>query len=179
MQLKSIITDRLVLREITPSVLDFIYSNYNDSGLMNFFNCSAEQLVEEKEKYKQGLSMFNKSFLYFQLIDKRSSAIIGWCGYHTWYVDHFRAELGYGITNLDFREKGLMREAMKEVIAYGFNEMNLNRIEAMVADYNTASLKTIKRLNFVQEGRMRQHYLDNGKLEDSLIFALLKDDYKD
>ena len=166
------------MREITPSVLDFIYGNYNDSGLMNFFNCSADQLVEEKEKYKKGLSMFNKSFLYFQLIDKESNTIIGWCGYHTWYTDHFRAEIGYGITNLDFREKGLMREAMDKVIPYGFNEMNLNRIEALVADYNTASLKTINRFKFIQEGKMRQHYMSNGKLEDSLVFALLKDDYK-
>lgn len=177
MQFKQIETDRLILREITPEVMGFVFKNYTDSGLMVFFNFDEERLATEKDRFEKGLTTFNKSFLYFQLIDKKSKTVIGWCGYHTWYLDHFRAELGYGITDLNFREKGLMREAMKVVVDYGFNEMKLNRIEAFVADYNFASLKTIQRLNFKQEGRLIQHYLSEGKLEDSLVYALLKEGY--
>lgn len=178
MQFNHINTDRLILREITQEVMDFVFGNYSDSGLMNFFNYSEEQLAVEKEKYNKGYSTFNRTFLYFFLIDKESKKLIGWCGYHTWYVDHFRAEIGYQMIDKNFREKGLMREAIKAVIDYGFNEMKLNRVEAMVAEYNTTSLKLLERLNFKQEGCLKKHYLVNDKYEDSLVFGLLKEDYQ-
>lgn len=178
MQFKQIETERLFLRAITPEVMDFVFDNYTDSGLMDFFNHDEEQLEVERDRYKKGYTSFNKSFLYFQLIDKKSNVVIGWCGYHTWYFIHFRAELGYGMTNVDYREQGLMREALKAIIDYGFNEMKLNRVEAFVADYNMASLKTIARLNFKEEGRLVQHYLSDGNFEDSLVFALLQEDYE-
>ena len=63
MQFNQIETDRLTLREITPEVMDFVYKNYTDSGLMDFFNLDEDVLAKEKDKYEKGLTTFNKSFL--------------------------------------------------------------------------------------------------------------------
>ena len=179
MQFHQIRTDRLILREINPKVMEFVFENYSNSGLMNFFNYDEKQLVAERENYKKGHSTFNKSFAYFQLIVKDSDTIIGWCGYHTWYQDHFRAEIGYGITDLRYRQKGLMHEAMAVIVDYGFYTLKLNRIEAFIADYNTASLKILEKFKFKHEGCLKQHYLSNGKLEDSHVYGLLKEDAPD
>jgi ribosomal-protein-alanine N-acetyltransferase len=135
MQFNHINTDHLILREISQSVMDFVYGNYSDSGLAQFFGYNYDQLKVERAKHEKGFSTFNQTFLYFQLIDKESEKIIGWCGYHTWYLDHARAEIGYGITDVKFRQKGLMSEALVAIIPYGFNELKLNRIEAMAAEY--------------------------------------------
>lgn len=178
MQFNHIKTERLILREISQSVMDFVYSNYSDSGLAQFFGYNYDQLKLERAKHEKGFSTFNKTFLYFQLIDKESEKIIGWCGYHTWYLDHARAEIGYGITDVEFRQKRLMSEALDAIIPYGFNEMELNRIEALAAEYNTASIKSLERHNFVKEGVLKAHYLENDQYEDSTIFGLLKKDFK-
>ena len=60
---------------------------------------------------------------------------------------------------------------------YGFSEMDLHRVEALTATYNTASISTLKKFGFMFEGTLREHYNVEGVMEDSVMFALLKHEY--
>jgi len=51
--------------------------------------------------------------------------VIGWCGFHTWYTDHHRAEIGYGIYKDEFKKQGFMTEALEAVLEYGFENFYL------------------------------------------------------
>jgi len=77
----------------------------------------------------------------------------------------------------DYKRKGLMSEAVKTIIEYGFKELKLNRLEALVGKNNTASLRIIEKNNFVKEGVLKQHYYLNNGFEDSIVFSLLAEDY--
>lgn len=179
MHFETLTTEHLCLRQLCPEVFDYIYKAYSDDALMDFLGLeSAEALEKEKEKYRKGLSTFNKSFSYFQIIDKKTEKIIGWCGFHTWYLDHDRAEIGYGLYDEHFRGKGIMTEAMKPIIHYGFHKMNLNRIEAFISPNNNASLRLIEKFGFAQEGLLSEHYQKDGIMEDSAVFSLLQRNYK-
>lgn len=179
MEFEKLTTDRLILRILSPEVYDFIYQNFTAEEQMKFLGlASAEELATEKNKYDKGLSMFNKSFRGFQLIDKASEKIIGWCGYHTWYTEHNRAEIGYGLFDDSFKQKGLMSEALPPIIEFGFITMKLHRIEALVATYNIPSLKLLDKMNFQKEGVLREHYFVNDRMEDSVAFSLLKSEWK-
>ena len=179
MKMEELTTDRLILRLLTPEVYDFIYQNYSTVEQMEFLGLSSEEeLATEKNKYDHGLSMFNKSFRGFQLIDKTSEKIIGWCGYHTWYLEHNRAEIGYGLFDDAFKQKGFMSEALPTIIEYGFVTMKLHRIEALAATYNIPSLKLLDKLNFQKEGVLREHYLVDDRMEDSVVFSLLRSEFK-
>lgn len=70
-----------------------------------------------------------------------------------------------------------MTEALTEVLAYGFNELNLHRIQALVADKNIASKRLLQHFNFRLEGVSREDYCVNGKNEDSTIYSLLKPEW--
>lgn len=178
MKFEKLITDRLILRILTPEVYDYIYQNFSPVEQMKFLGLSSEEeLATEKGKYDKGLSMFNKSFRVFQLIDKSSEKIIGWCGYHTWYVDHNRAEIGYGLFDDAFKQKGFMSEALLPIIEYGFVTMKLHRIEAFAASYNIPSLKLLGKMNFKKEGVLREHYFVNDRMEDSVVYSLLKNEF--
>ena len=107
-------------------------------------------------------------------MDKSTEKIIGWCGFHTWYLDHFRAEIGYGLFDENFKNKGIMTEAMKAILEYGFKQMKLHRIEAFIGTYNIPSLKLVEKFGFTKEGILRNHYLKNNVLEDSAVFSLLQ-----
>ncbi|MDX2360140.1 MAG: GNAT family protein [Crocinitomicaceae bacterium] len=175
MKIESLATSRLELRMATPEVYDFVFDDLTDERALDFFGFEdQDKLIIEKERHAKGLKTFNKSFLYFFLIDSESNKNIGWCGYHTWYLDHHRAELGYGFTDMSYEGKGLMTEAIERVLSYGFEEMNLHRIEAFVSPENTPSLKIMEKNNFRKEGHLKEHYFKNGIAEDSLVFALLK-----
>lgn len=178
MEFETIETTRLILRKMTPNVYKFIYENYTNSQCIHFLGLhSEEELAVEKENFKNGLSSYDKTFLYFQLIEKTSMKVIGMCGFVRHYPAHFRAEFGYALNKDEFKNKGYMSEVGAIIIDYGFQKMNLNRIEAMVGSENTPSLKIIGKLGFTKEGVMKQHYLRNNIFEDSVIFSLLQKDW--
>lgn len=174
MEFNIITTERLKLRKITPEVFQFVFSNYEDSEIMKFFGYSEESLQVWKDRLDKGLTMFNKTLLYFHILDKDADALIGWCGYHTWYENHRRAEIGYEIYDESYKGKGIMTEAMHPILDYGFNEMNLHRIEALVEPNNVGSLKIMDNFGFIQEGHLKEHYIKDGTIEDSLVFALFR-----
>ena len=178
MNFETLKTDRLILRKLSPNDFRYIFENYSEEDIKSFLgHNSDEDYKKEKNRYQNGYTTYNRSFEYFQIIDKTSMNIIGGCGFHNWYFEHRRAELGYALTNENFRGQGIMSEALKVVIDYGFNKMNLHRIEALIGSENIPSLKLMKKFNFIKEGVLRQHYFINNEFEDSNIFSRLKTDY--
>lgn len=177
MEFKYLKTKRLKLRFVDQAVMDFVFQIFNDDELAAFFGyLTAEELEEAKKKYKGGLSTYDRKFINFLLIDPSGRAM-GGCGFHTWYLTHNRAEIGYGLYREDDKRKGYMSEAIEAVVEYGFKEMNLHRIEALVGPDNIGSQKLVKRLGFQYEGHMREHFFSNGNMDDSLMFGLLQRDY--
>lgn len=179
MKFETIQTERLLLRKLTDDDYSYIFQHLSDTAIMQLLNIETlDKLEIEKQKQEKGYSTFNKRFLIFQLLDKETQQIIGWCGYHTWYIDHGRAEIGYGLIDEHTKGKGLMSEALKAVLRYGFEQMQLNRVEAFVAPENIPSLKLVDKFNFTREGQLRKHYLKDGNLEDSVVFGLLEEEWK-
>lgn len=64
------------------------------------------------------------------------------------------------------------------MVRYGFENMQLNRIEATITPGNDPSIKVLNKMNFIQEGIVRERDLIKGKLEDGIIMAILKREYK-
>lgn len=179
MQFKEIHTERLTLRAITPEVYDYIHNNFGNTELMEFLGlASAEDLAAEKEKYSKGYATHNRTFVLFQIIDKATGRMIGGCGYHTWFPKHNRAEIGYDLKHEEDKRKGFMTEAVQAVLDYGFTEMGLHRVEAIAADYNEPSIRIINKFGFSYEGRLREHYNVGGVMEDSVMYSLLKHEFK-
>ena len=175
MEFEYLQTQRLKLRRFDAKCLNYVFEHFTGQELFDFFGAQTnDDLVKPRRWYEGTIETYNKKILFFHLIDKASKKVIGWCGYHTWYVDHRRAEIGYGLFADEWKQQGLMSEAMAAVIAYGFGPMNLNRIEAFVKPDNEASLALLKKNNFRYEGLFRQHFNSNGVLEDSAAYGLLR-----
>lgn len=178
MNLEYIETSRLRLRKITASHYTYVFENFNETEVKMFFGSSSHQdYLMEKRRNEGGLETFNRSFVVWHIIEKNSGTVIGWCGYHTWYLDHDRAELGYGLFEEKHKRKGIMSETLRAVLAYGFEEMNLTRIEAFTATDNIASIGVVEKFGFQYEGRLRQHYKVNGHAHDSNVYSLLRSEY--
>ena len=172
-------TGRLLLRLINPEIYNQILDTYDDEAIRKYFGfTNTIEIEQEKARYRQGMTMSGRTFLYFHLLEKESSEVMGWCGYHTWLLQHRRAEIGYVLNDDKYKGKGYMKEALPPIIKYGFETMKLHRIEALVSPDNVPSLKLLKGLGFREEGHLREHYMKNNKLEDSLMFSLLETDPK-
>jgi len=160
-------------------MIAFMFENYTDDEIKKLFGLISDaEFNTEKMKYEGGYKTYNRTILSFLLVLKSNNEIIGRCGYHNWYSDHRRAELGYALSKDENKKMGYMSEAVKAVLEYGFNLMNLNRIEAYIGPLNIASQNLVKKNGFILEGNLRQHYIKDGEIQDSLIFSLLKENYK-
>ncbi|ARU59941.1 alanine acetyltransferase [Tumebacillus avium] len=74
--------------------------------------------------------------------------------------------------------KGYTSEAVRQTVEYGFQELNLHRIEAGVMPHNLGSIRVLEKAGFVKEGIARQNVLINGKWEDHQVLAIINENYK-
>jgi len=69
----------------------------------------------------------------------------------------------------EFRGKGLISEAIKVVVKFGFDVMKLHSIEALIDPDNIASEKVLQKNGFVKE-----EYLTENEFFDTVIYSRLK-----
>ncbi len=87
------------------------------------------------------------------------------------------AQLGYWIGQ-PHANKGYMSEAVRAVSGFCFDQLALNRVEAACLINNGPSTRVLENAGFSHEGIARKYLKINGKWQDHLLYALLKDDYR-
>jgi len=173
-------TERLLLRELTPAIFNDLFLKSTKKEIMAYLNLKTKQeYADMEERYTKGITTYFHDFKGFHLIDRQSNQIIGHCDYHTWVPGHRRAEIGYAITNEKYKNQGLMTEALESILTFGFEHMNLFRVEALIPTFNTPSRNLVQHFNFKREGLLRNYYLVDGFLEDTAIFSLLKPEFEE
>ncbi|HMR44406.1 MAG TPA: GNAT family protein [Saprospiraceae bacterium] len=179
MNLLSLETKRLILTGLSPEDMKYIFDNLPKARIKEILGHRSEaDYLKEEQKHKNGYSSYNRSFKLFLLTDKESGKIIGRCGIHNWNMEHKRAEIGYVMEDDSFKNKALMSEAVEAILNYGFKELKLNRIEALVGVENVPSLRILEKNNFKKEGILRQYFWIADKYSDAVLFSILSHEYE-
>jgi len=110
------------------------------------------------------------------IIIRGGDGLVGTCGYYDWNKTSHRAEIGYDLEPAQWG-KGIMAEALRAVLRYGFEEMGSNRIQAIIDSENVRSIKLVERLGFKREGVLRQNSYFRGRFRDEVCFSLLKEEW--
>lgn len=98
-------------------------------------------------------------------------------GLNNLQLNNKRAEIGYEIHPYYWR-KGLTTEAIREVLRYGYEELALFRIGAVVYPENEASLTLLNKFGFTNEGLLRAYMYQNNQLYDTYILSLLRPEWE-
>ena len=100
-------------------------------------------------------------------------------GFSNMHVESGKADIGYWLGEAHWR-KGIMSKALKSVLEFGFNRLDLNKIEARVYTQNKASAHLLEKFGFKREGLTRQSGYSNASKEiyDEYLYGLLKSEYK-
>lgn len=104
---------------------------------------------------------------------QQERALIGGIGMHHWHQDQKRAQIGYWISK-DYAGKGLMTRSAERFVDFLFRKAGLNKVEIHSLPHNAASLAIAHRLGAKMEGRIRQSYVNQGKLEDIVVLGVLR-----
>ncbi|QTX33403.1 GNAT family N-acetyltransferase [Aminithiophilus ramosus] len=103
--------------------------------------------------------------------------VLGTCGFHNWRREHHRAEIGYELDSLYWRQ-GFMGEAVSAALEHGFETMDLNRVEAFVTVGNRLSWGFLKKMGFTLEGTLRAYEWARGRHQDQWVFSLLREEWR-
>ncbi|MEO6301798.1 MAG: GNAT family N-acetyltransferase [Bacteroidia bacterium] len=146
-------TERLILREILPSDEDGLFKLDSDPEVHRYFG---NKPVENKDQVKEVIQFIRGQYVTngigrWAVIEKGSNNFIGWCGLklHTETVnDHIHFyDLGYRLIKKHWG-KGYGTESAKACLKYGFEQMDLKEIYAMIDTENEASRKVLQKLGF-------------------------------
>jgi ribosomal-protein-alanine N-acetyltransferase len=169
-------TARLVLRSMSMEDADFLFQEWSDPAV-TLLMCDEEPLKSKEQaiEFLGSLQAPEKlpGLKWWGIEHKAAGHLIGTCGYFRWDQQHHRAEIGYDLCP-DVWGQGLMPEALRMLIRYGFEEMNLNRIEAMTHIENRRSQKVLLKLGFQKEGMLRAYFCREGIYHDQVQYSLLK-----
>jgi RimJ/RimL family protein N-acetyltransferase len=141
-------TERLILRRFTPDDLDTLAELRSDPEVMRYIGDQPRAKVEQRLQYY--ISHYDPhGFGMWAVILKGTGRMIGWCGLI--YLDETpEVEVGYGVAK-PFWGQGLMTEAARASLRYGFEHAGLERIVAVAMPENTASRRIMEKLGMHYE----------------------------
>jgi RimJ/RimL family protein N-acetyltransferase len=107
-------------------------------------------------------------------IETKDGVHIGNCGLFHVEAENRSAELGIGIGESAYRSRGYGTDAVRAIVRFAFDEMNLNRVELGVFAYNERAIACYRKCGFVEEGRRRQARYARGAYYDVVVMGVLR-----
>jgi ribosomal-protein-alanine N-acetyltransferase len=172
-------TKRLLLRQLENSDVKEVFALRSNPSTMKFI---PRPLVTSDEEALEHIAMINAKIdnnegINWAITMKGNPKLIGIIGHFKIQPQNYRAEIGYMILP-EYHGQGIVAEAIKEVVRYGFEEMNLHSIEAIIDPNNLASERVLQKNGFVKEAHILENEFFDGKFIDTVIYSLLKRDFK-
>ncbi len=132
-------------------------------------------IPRSKEKVDKMISNYNEenNSIVFAIRTTEGN-IIGIAGYYDIIKDNMVATLFIGIGDENYLGKGYGKEAILELLNYGFNTLNLYRIQLNVISFNAPGIALYEKVGFRKEGAMKDFVLRNGQRHDLYMYAKLK-----
>ena len=172
-------TERLLLRPLTQADAPDLYELRSDPRVMRYHSSTPWQSIELAQALIQRdqAAMAEGHYARFGLQRLSDGKFLGSCGLFNLDQQCRRAEIGY---ELSFAAWGFgyMHEALVKLIAFGFTEMNFNRIEADVDPRNARSVFSLERLAFQKEGHLRECWIVGDEVCDSFVYGLLLSEWR-
>lgn len=165
-------TERLFLRQVEKNDVSEIFFLRSNPKVLKYLDRAPASTHEEALEFIEKIIDLEKNneAVTWAITLRNNLKLIGTICYWNIQKEHYRAELGY-VLHPDFHGKGVMQEAIKEVVKFGFQIMKLHSIEANTNPNNRSSIKLLERNGFIREGYFRENYFYNGKFLNSVIYS--------
>lgn len=171
-------TERLTLRLACADDLAGLLHVHADAEVNRFLPYTTWQGMADAEDWFGRVLQRREADESLQLViaDRHSGQVLGSCLLFHFDHDSGLAEVGYALGRPHWGQ-GIMREALRALLAYAFTELGLRRLEAEVDPRNRASGQLLLRLGFAREGLLRQRRVMKGEIKDAELYGCLRDEW--
>ena len=172
-------TERLILRDFVADDWQRVLE-YQSDPLYLRYNTWTERTPEAVQEFVGWFLNHQKQEprIKYQLavVLKSNKLLIGNCGVRMEKVDATEADIGYEF-DPKYWNHGYATEAAHTIVDFGFNHFGVHRIWADCVADNAGSAHVLEKLGMKLEGRRREHEYFKGRWWDTLIYAVLADEW--
>jgi ribosomal-protein-alanine N-acetyltransferase len=167
-------TERLHLRQLTTEDANEIFILRSDESVNEFIDRPRAKTIDDALQHieKINSNVKNNESILWAITMKEDSKLIGTIC--LWNIDKEKehAETGYELLP-QFQGKGFMQEAFLKVLEYGFENLKLKAIEAVLHEKNLRSIKLLEKNNFIRDFDA-ENKMDKTENANLIIYSLKK-----
>ncbi|THD12945.1 hypothetical protein B1808_10570 [Pseudofulvimonas gallinarii] len=169
---------RVYLRALTPADSDDLYAVFSDPRAMRYWSSPPMTDPAQASGYiEQILAWFaGRGGMQWGIASPGDDRVIGTVTLFLFSPEHRRCEVGF-ILSPDRWGRGLASEAVSRALAWTFDTLGMERVEADVDPRNEPSQRLLERLGFQHEGLMRERWRVAGETQDGLVMGLLRREF--
>jgi len=171
-------TERLTLRPLRVSDAEDMYRYAKNGDVTTYLLWQPHPSLSYTEQYLRYIEKRYRlgEFYDWAVVDNQSGRMIGTCGFTRFDFPNDVGEIGY-VLSPEMHGRGFGTEAASRVLAFGFEELRLHRIEVKFMEGNLASLHVAEKLGMTFEGYRRDGMLVKGKYRTIGMSAILAEEF--
>ena len=167
-------TQRLFLRRVVYEDVDEIFALRSNKEVMKYI---PRPIVQTTDEALAHIAMIDEKIdtnegINWAITLKCNPKLIGIIGHYSIKHEHFRSEIGYMLLP-EYHGRGIITEAIKEALNYGFEIMKLHSVEAIIDPENFASERVLQKSGFVKEAHLKENEYYDGRFLDTVIYSIL------
>jgi len=172
-------TPRLVLRAFRHADAADLFAVFANPQVFRYIPVGGWKHVDEAhQRIARDIDkMAAGDYIRLAVERREDSRVLGEVLLFNFAKESRRAELGYALARAAWG-MGYASEALVPLVDYGFEHLDLNRIEAVINPVNTASARVLGRLGFQHEGTQRERYVERGETSDGALYGLLRREWQ-
>ena len=163
-------TEKILLRDIEGSDIDTIFRGLSNPDVIKHYGVSFDSLEETKEQMKWFADTKQK---WFAICSADNNVFYGAGGLNDISKKHKKAEIGLWLLP-EYWGKGIMKKVVPLICDYGFDKLELHRIEGFVDSENKNCKRAMSALDFELEGTMRDCEIKNNKFVSIEIYSTIR-----
>ncbi len=173
-----LVTTRMLLRPLRADDASAVFNYAHDPEVTRYTQWDAHRTIEDSRRFiEQTIAAYQRGENAELAIELKSDKkVIGTCGLINISADHCRGELVFAMAKENWGG-GIMGEALKAMLAFGYGALQLNRIFAKVDPDNMKTILVLKRATWQFEGTLRQEVKVRGTFRDVKLYSLLKREF--
>lgn len=166
------------MRQFVESDLAKVFEGLSHPDIIKYYGVSYDSLESTKQQMKFFADLEKDGTgIWWAIVSLDNTTFYGAGGLNSLSKEHKKAEIGFWLLP-EFWDAGIMKEAMPIICDYGFEKLDLHRIEGLVESDNTNCKRAMAKLDFRHEGNMIDCEIKNGKFISLDFYAKLNENNK-
>ncbi len=173
--------DRARLEPLSEDHFNFLLPIAMEKEIWEFASAVVENEMDFRRYFDQAISERNAGNSYpFAVYDKQAGRYAGCTRFGNISFPHKKAEIGWTWYQPSLQRTGINKSCKFLLLSFGFEKLDLNRIELKTSTLNRKSQGAMFKIGAVIEGILRRHMItENGTVRDTVYFSFIREEWSE